>query len=165
LRRIILAFVCFFRVLLGKPLPAGLRVEGLAAAPPPRELPPPAAPPRASAIALLALLQREGRLVDFLREEIADFSDERIGAAVRAVHRGCRRALEEHVGLEPVIDVPEGGPVRLEKGFDAAAIRLTGAVHGAPPFSGTLRHPGWRATRADLPGDAGDVVAPAEVEL
>lgn len=169
MRRIILAFICFFRVLLGRPLPAGrgLAVEGAPAAlPRPRELPEPA--PRADApgaVALLALFQREGRLVDFLKEEIADYSDDKIGAAVRAVHRGCRKVLEEHVALEPVLDAAEGGPVRIEKGFDPAAVRLTGAVHGAPPFAGTLRHPGWRAARVDLPADGGAVVAPAEVEL
>jgi hypothetical protein len=170
-RRIVLAFRLFFRVLLGRPLPPGLAVEGAAATP---GAPLPAAGPAAAdlslertrgAVALLALLQREGRLVDFLREDISDYPDDRVGAAARAVHKGCRRALEEHVALEPVLDAPEGGRVELERGFDPGAVRLVGAVRGEPPFRGTLRHPGWRAARVELPPDGGGVVAPAEVEL
>src|SRR5438105_3154014 len=81
--------------------------------------PAPAAP-RGGAVALLALFQREGRLVDFLKEDIADYPDDKIGAAVRAVHKGCRKVLAEHLALEPVLDAQEGGPVRVEKGFDPA---------------------------------------------
>ena len=59
--------------------------------------------------------------------------------------------------------------MRVEAGFDPSAIRLVGDVVGAPPFTGTLRHPGWRAASVRLPavGDGQDasVVAPAEIEL
>src|SRR5262249_23557231 len=48
----------------------------------------------ASALTLLAAFQREGRLVDFLQQEIAGFSDEEIGAAARVVHGGCRKAFQ-----------------------------------------------------------------------
>ena len=162
MRRIWLAFVSFFRVLLGRPLPAELlpalpERSSPAAAPPPAE-------GSSGAIALLALLQREGRLVDFLKEDIADYTDEQIGAAVRAVHKGCRKVIAERVALEAVLEGDEGGPVRVDAGFDPDEIRLTGAVGGAPPIKGTLRHPGWRATKLDLPRAAGRVVAPAEVE-
>src|SRR6185436_20486776 len=49
----------------------------------------------ASALSLLAVFQREGRLVDFLEQEVAGFSDEDIAAAARVVHSGCRKAFHQ----------------------------------------------------------------------
>lgn len=168
MRRIYLAFVCFFRVLLGRPLPAGLGVEGAPAAAgagvhPARTVDEGAS--REGAVKLLALLQRDGRLVDFLLEDVDGFSDEQVGAAVRDVHRGCRKAILEHVTMEPVLAEAEGSQVTVEKGFDPGAIRLTGAVAGEPPFAGTLRHPGWKVAKVELPRSPDGIVAPAEVEL
>ncbi len=124
---------------------------------------------RSDAVQLLAVLQREGRLVDFLREEIEPFTDAQIGAAVRAVHAGCRKALDDHMVLGPVRDDQEGADVTVAEGFDPSATRLTGNVSGEPPFQGTVRHRGWRATELDLPTDARgqdpEIVAPAEVEI
>jgi len=122
-----------------------------------------------AALQLLGILQREGRFVDFLEEDVSSFSDEEIGAAARVVHDGCKKALEEHVTVEPIRSDEEGEKVTLEEGFDASAIRLTGNVVGDPPFTGTLQHKGWRATGVTLPKIAEDhdvkVIAPAEVEL
>jgi hypothetical protein len=124
---------------------------------------------RDGALALLALLQREGRLVDFLREPLDGFSDADIGAAARDVHRGCRKVLEQHLTLEPVMPGAEEAKVSVPKGFDPAEIRLIGEARGEPPFRGTLRHHGWRVVDAKLPSltDGIDrmVIAPAEVEL
>jgi hypothetical protein len=124
---------------------------------------------RDGALALLALLQREGRLVDFLREPLEGFSDADIGAAVRDVHRGCRKVLDQHLSLEPVMPGDEEAKVAVPKGFDPAEIRLIGEAKGEPPFPGTLRHHGWRVVDARLPvlADGVDrmVIAPAEVEL
>jgi len=124
---------------------------------------------RDGALAFLALLQREGRLVDFLREPIEPFSDEDIGAAARDVHRGCRKVLEQHFSLEPVMPGQEEARVSVPKGFDPAEIRLIGEAKGEPPLSGTLRHHGWRVVDAKLPtlaeGVDRMVIAPAEVEL
>ena len=123
----------------------------------------------ASALQLLGLLQREGRLIDFLEEEIADFSDADIGAAARVVHEGCRKALKEHFQVQAVRTEDEGTRITLEEGFDASAIRLTGNVSGAAPFHGTLQHRGWRVVEVSLPQVSVDhdlhVVTPAEVEL
>ena len=47
-------------------------------------------------------------------------------------------------------------------------IRLVGAVTGTPPFTGKLRHAGWRATAVNIPRRSGQdpqVIAPAEVEI
>jgi hypothetical protein len=124
---------------------------------------------RDGALALLALLQREGRLVDFLREPLDGFSDADIGAAVRDVHRGCRKVLDQHLSLEPVMPGSEEARVTVPRGFDPAEIRLIGEARGEPPFPGTLRHHGWRVVDARLPALAEGVdrmvIAPAEVEL
>src|SRR5437870_3718830 len=51
------------------------------AAPAPAPSPPPAEVADAAALRLLADLQREGRLVDFLEEDLGPYPDEQIGAA------------------------------------------------------------------------------------
>ncbi|HRG99148.1 MAG TPA: DUF2760 domain-containing protein, partial [Polyangiaceae bacterium] len=115
------------------------------------------------------LLQREGRLVDFLEEDVSSFPDADLGAAARVVHAGCRKALREHVKLEPVRAEAEGGRLTLPAGFDASEIKLTGNVTGDGPFTGTLQHRGYRAVKITLPaaleGHDARVVAQAEVEL
>jgi hypothetical protein len=120
-------------------------------------------------IQLLSILQRDGRLVDFLREDISRYSDSQIGAAVRTVHTGCRKALEETLSLEPIQKEPEGASVIIEKGFDPSTVRLTGHVFGDPPFTGTLKHHGWKAVETRFPkvpkGQNPMVIAPAEVEI
>jgi hypothetical protein len=126
-------------------------------------------PSTSSALQLLSLLQREGRLVDFLQQDITAFPDVDIGAAARVVHDGCRRALRAHAEIEPVLPQNEGARVELAAGFDADEVKLVGDVRGQPPYAGVLRHRGWRAKRLDLPAIVGahdaHVLAPAEVEL
>lgn len=118
---------------------------------------------------MLALLQREGRFVDFLQEEVSGFTDSEIGAAARVVHSGCQKVLRQYLELEPVRREAEGTSIVLEKGFDPVEIRLTGNVRGEPPFRGTLTHPGWRARETRLPSLSENhnpsIIAPAEVEL
>jgi hypothetical protein len=115
------------------------------------------------------LLQREGRLVDFLQQDIASFPDADVGAAARVVHDGCRRALKAHATIEPVRAEDEGARVVLAAGFAPDEVKLTGSVGGEPPYKGVLRHRGWRATRLELPQIVGEhdahVLAPAEVEV
>jgi hypothetical protein len=129
--------------------------------------PPPPSP--ALALRLLALLQQEGRLVDFLSEDIDAYSDEQVGAAVRAIHAGCRKVLDEHVQLQRIFPGEDGSEVVVQAGFDPAAVRLTGNVTGTPPFHGTLQHSGWRVTKVTLPEPSAAIdpaiVAPAEVEI
>jgi hypothetical protein len=122
-----------------------------------------------SALGLLAMLQREGRLVDFLEEEVAPFSDSDVGAAARIVHEGCRKVLRQYLALEPVLKEGEGASVTVPAGFDAERIRLTGNVAGPGPFKGQVKHHGWVAREVKLPAQAEGldpkVLAPAEVEL
>ncbi|MHC4831475.1 MAG: DUF2760 domain-containing protein [Planctomycetota bacterium] len=118
-------------------------------------------------IAILSVFQRDGRLIDFLTESIDDYDDAQVGAAVRAVHEGCAKALREHVPLAPVLKGDEDDPVTVETKFDKQSITLTGNLEGDPPFAGTLRHPGWRAARVTLPSHPAGLrtIQPAEVEL
>jgi hypothetical protein len=132
---------------------------------------PPVSPRReneATAAQMLALLQRDGRLIDFLMEDITSYRDEQIGAAVRSVHTGCRQALERYVSLGPALDGQEGTQVTVDGSADAARVKLIGNVSGAPPFRGVLNHRGWIVTRMELPPLAAtgrQIIAPAEVEL
>jgi hypothetical protein len=125
--------------------------------------------PGADALQLLALLQQEGRFVDFVEEDLAPYSDEQVGTAVRSIHDGCRSALRERIALRPVLAEAEGATVTVERGFDPAAVRIIGNVRGEPPYRGVLRHPGWRSESVTLPERTGDadatIVAPAEVEV
>lgn len=124
---------------------------------------------RDGALALLGLLQREGRLIDFLREDLDEYDDKDIGASVRDIHRGCKKVLDDHLTLEPMMPGDEDEDVTVPKGFDPGEIRLIGDVDGDPPFKGTMRHHGWRVTKAKLPtltdGVDRHVLAPAEVEI
>jgi hypothetical protein len=121
------------------------------------------------AMQLLELLQREGRFVDFVQQDIVSFSDNDVGAAARIVHQGCRRALERIAQIAPIRTETEGNPITLEPGFDAKTHRLVGNVQGQPPYRGTLKHRGWRVERLTLeeplPNATLDVIAQAEVEL
>jgi hypothetical protein len=143
------------------------------AAPPtpqPKQPPAPKSPVRCDAITLLATLQREARFVDFIQESLAGYSDAQIGAVVRDVHRDSAAVLDRLFALKPAVPQEEGSEVDVPKGFDAGRLRLTGNVASEPPLSGRLVHPGWEATKCELPTwtgnkDSARVVAPAEVEL
>ena len=122
----------------------------------------------ATAVQVLALLQRDGRLLDFLMEDISPYADAQIGAAVRTVHAGCRQALNEYVVLGPALDAQEGARVTVDEGTGATRVKVLGNLAGPPPFSGVVRHRGWVITRMHLPSlpvvDP-SIVAPAEVEV
>jgi hypothetical protein len=116
------------------------------------------------------MFQREGRLVDFLRESIDGYDDAAVGAAARDIHRGLKKVLDDHFQVEPVVSAEENDTITVDADeFDPRRIRLTGNVGGKPPFKGVLRHHGWRAAQVKMPAitDGLDlsVVAPAELEI
>src|SRR5437879_3794843 len=160
LRRIPLAFGALFSLLANADLAARYAAQRDGAAPPPAPAPTTAPPaPEApvlkepspdAALQLLALLQRDARLIDFVGEDLGGYADAQIGAAARLVHEGCAKVLREHFSLVPVREEAEGSRVTLQAGFDAAAVRVTGNVVGQPPFAGSLRHRGWRVTEVRL---------------
>ena len=118
---------------------------------------------------LLTVLQREGRLVDFFQEDLDAYADDQIGAAVRNIHGNCRKILAKSLALEPIVADAEGTSVTVEADFNPDSIKLTGRVTGEPPFTGTVRHKGWRVQKADLPDLTAikdpSVIAPAEIEI
>ncbi len=127
-------------------------------------------PSRSEAVSLLAVLQREARFVDFIKEPIGSYSDAQIGAAVRDVHKGCAAVLDRLFALQPLNATTEGASVQVPRNFDPAQFRVIGNVTGEPPFHGTLLHHGWRAAKSELPDWTGSeasslVVAPAEIEV
>jgi hypothetical protein len=162
-------------ILFGGPLPAA--APALAAPAPSPALPPPNAQPaaltleqqHAGSLFMLGLLQREGRLLDFLKEDVSAFSDAEVGAAARLVHDGCRKALFANVPCGPVVPEGEGAAITVPQGFDANRFRLVGNVTGPGPWKGTLKHHGWVASALTLPAVPTSldlkVLAPAEVEL
>ena len=119
------------------------------------------------ALQLLALLQREGRFVDFVQQDVASFGDADIGAAARVVHEGCRRAIRAHARIVSVRNEAEGASLTLERATED--VKLVGNVAGSAPFRGVLRHRGWRIEELTLPTVVGAhdaaLVAPAELEL
>jgi hypothetical protein len=169
--RLWLAFACWLRIVFDAQFAAKVAALRQAPAALPEAakpaLRPGPAPAAAPALHLLSLLQREGRLIDFCEEELAGFSDAQVGAAARTVHAGCRKALRDAFSFAPVRTEAEGSPVTLQAGFDPQSTRLSGNVSGQPPFSGVLRHHGWKVTESRMPAAPADstIVAPAEVEL
>jgi hypothetical protein len=173
--RIGLALRAFFRVLSDAVFAAQLvRLEAGGSSPVAAPTPAPEPPklrtaPTDAALQLLGLLQREGRLIDFLQEDMAGYSDAQVGAAARVVHDQCKRALDTHLTFERIRSEAEGSRVSVPAGFSASEIRLMGSVAGEPPFQGALAHAGWRVLNIELPklseGHDVRVIAPAEVEL
>lgn len=131
--------------------------------------PPKPTKPSGAPLRMLALLQAESRLVDFLMEDIQGFSDEQIGQSVREIHKKAQAALKQHAVIEQVLPGSEGDNATVQPGFDPSAIRVVGNVTGAPPFTGAIQHPGWRVKELKLatPPEGADefVLQPAEVQI
>jgi hypothetical protein len=188
--RIVVAFRWFFSILFGtgydavmqlekgEGTPAPTPVEPVVKLEPEPEKQPEPAPvvapeagvdPSEGALRLLAVLQEEGRLLDFFLENIDEYQDDQVGAAVRQIHRDCQKSLKERFAFEAIQGESEGSRVDVDAGYDSWAIRVTGNVVGNPPYNGVLQHHGWRAGKVQLPEVAEErdlyVVAPAEVEV
>jgi hypothetical protein len=177
--RLWLSWSCFFRVLFDGRFAARVAAlrerEASEALPAPSDRAQPTAPVAAApsvsaesgALQLLSLLQREGRFVDFVEQEVTAFSDADVGAAARVVHEGCRRALHAHARIVSVRGEAEGAALTLERA--SSDVKLVGNVAGSAPYRGVLRHRGWRVEELKLPTLIGahdsKLVAPAELEL
>lgn len=174
--RVSYAFRCFFAILSRGEIPQDIARElitspGSSSAKAPAR----AATEKVSddpidrAVQVLSLFQRDGRLVDFLAEDVSLYPDSQLGVAVRTIHDSCRQVLERYVKLEPIISGEEDQPVTVPSGMDPAAIKLVGNVVGEPPVRGVLRHRGWKVKEVSLPslpqGTGRKIVAPAEVEI
>lgn len=174
MHRILLAIKAFFQILFkGRPSDGVIADLGLVRAETARPAAATvhAAPPvrtEDGALQMLAILQRDARLIDFIMEDIAPYSDDQVGAAVRTLHDQSREALTRYLKLEPVIDGVEGTYTRTP-GADPSALKFIGNVPAGTPAGGVLRHKGWRAVKVDLPAvnprADNTVVAPAEIEI
>jgi hypothetical protein len=175
--RLGLAFGLFFKIIFNADAASKVAGALTSQAPPSPGLEPtqssarktPEPPKGTEALQLLAALQREGRFLDFVKEDVQGLSDDDVGGAARIVHEGCKKIISKWFTIDPIWPGEDGAPVTLEEGFDARRIQLTGNVTGEPPFSGTLVHHGWSASNTKLPtlnkGADPKVLAPAEVEL
>lgn len=121
------------------------------------------------ALRLLATLQEEARLIDFIREDIDGYSDADVGSAARGIHAALRKAIDERLAVEPILEGEDGDRVTVPADFEPALIRVTGKLAGGPPYAGVLRHGGWRARNVRLPapspGSDATILIPAEVEV
>ncbi len=124
------------------------------------------------ALILLSLLQEKGRFLDYLMEDITAYNDTQVAAASRVVHQGCGSVIKECLALSPAHSGTEGDRITIEKSADPNRYRLLGKVHGEPPYSGVVVHPGWKTTKLALPrftrpvDPAGEnIIAPVEVEV
>jgi len=173
LGRIWLAIRSFFSILFHGSLPEDAITKLCLArrgAPKPQAASSAPAAPRVSdgALQMLSILQRDSRLIDFIMEDVASYSDDQVGAAVRGLHDQARESLARYVKLEPVIDGVEGTFTKPAS-TDPAAVKFVGNVPAGKPSGGLLRHKGWRASKVDLPPlnakQDSSIIAPAEIEI
>jgi len=126
-------------------------------------------PSDASHLRLLSSLQQNARLIDFLKEDIKGYTDAQVGAAVRKIHQECGKFLEESVTIRTVMNEEEGETVKIPAGYNSAQIKVVGRVNGNPPYTGIVRHRGWKVHKLSLPKQhtqqQGDVICPAEIEV
>jgi hypothetical protein len=118
---------------------------------------------------LLSVLQREGRLMDFICGDLTALDDARLGAAVRGIQENCQRVIRQNLAPTAIVETEEGGRFTVRAETDPALVKVYGKVSGPPPFEGIVRHRGWRAARLEPPtlagkGDEG-LIAPAEIEI
>lgn len=121
---------------------------------------------RNEGLTLLSALQREARLLDLVCESLDQYNDAQIGAAARDVLRDTRKTLDRMFGLRHLVESPEGETVEIPSNPSPVRWRIVGKESGK---SGTLSHPGWQATKLDMPQWSGGtddsmVIAAAEVE-
>jgi hypothetical protein len=105
-------------------------------------------------------------LLDLVCESLDQYNDAQIGAAARDVLRDTRKTLDRMFGLRNLVESPEGETIAIPSNPSPVRWRIVGKESGK---SGTLSHPGWQATKLDMPqwsGGADDsmVIAAAEVE-
>lgn len=174
--RIFLAISVFFKLLFSRKFADSVRAIGKTQ--PKKEVkkvekPKPAPKPkptRSDAITLLAALQREARLIDIMKEPLADYTDEQIGGAARDVLRDSAKVLERFFDIQPLSDAEEGATIEPPEDFDPQHYHLIGNVTGDGPMSGSMTHHGWVAQKCEVPKWNGkeksrNIIAPIEVQV
>jgi hypothetical protein len=173
LSRISLAFKSFFSILFKDTLPENVaQAYGYVKQSAAKAAPAKAATevrPADGALQLLAILQRDARVLDFLMEDVKPYSDEQVGAAFRQVNEQGRETLLRYATVRPVIDGVDNTRVTVPS-RDPNTVKLVGNVPAdGNAREGILRHKGWRVERIELPkppaGQDLKVIAPAEIEV
>ena len=120
------------------------------------------------ACALLSLLQKEARLIDFIQEDLSDVDDQQMGSVSKLIHKDLNRVFSQYVKIEAVADVNEGESIHIAEGYSNREFKLIGNVDVKAPFDGVLRHKGWLVSKMNLPKrakkDQTRVIMAAEVE-
>ena len=122
-----------------------------------------------SAKQLLSILQKRGRLLDFLAQNLDHYDNEQVATVARVVHDQCKKALDSYCTLMPIYDDKENHEITLEENYDKYSVELTGNVAQSKHFKGRLIHQGWKVKKMHLPNVAEeanlDILQPAEVEV
>ncbi|MBF0236158.1 MAG: DUF2760 domain-containing protein [SAR324 cluster bacterium] len=120
-------------------------------------------------IQLLSLLQKSGRLVDFLNQDITAFPDQDVAGAARVVHQGCKAVIEDYFKIVPLLTEREGSTFKVTAGYNPFEIQISGNTGKVAPFQGEVVHHGWKVETCNLPkitdARARMILAPAEVEI
>ena len=121
---------------------------------------------RSDALTLLAVMQKESRILDLIFDDLDGYSDEQIGGASRQVLRDLRDCLDSHLKIESLVDNQEGDVVQIP---DAASPIRWKVIGDASAQSGTLTHAGYVAKKVALPEwtgteESASIIAPAEVD-
>lgn len=169
-----LAFKAFFAALSGGPraeaMQAALEAESVDAEQPRRvEEKVPQEDLRSDAVALLAALQRETRLIDLIQEPLEQFTDAQIGAAARPCLQDCARVVARMFAIKPLVESAEGEEVEVDSARPTRC-RVVGSHAMEHVSRGRLVHHGWIATKQEVPKWTGPkddsmVIAPAEVDI
>lgn len=126
---------------------------------------------RANLVQFVAQLQKKGRFLDFVMDDITPYSNEDVGNVARIVHQGCQEVIRSYLDPAPLHEGEEQSEVTLAADYDGQAYRLLGQPPESGPVSGKLLHPGWRSRSLQLPRisdpqapGAQEILAPAEIE-
>jgi hypothetical protein len=122
---------------------------------------------RSDALTLVSTLQREARFLDLVQEPLNAYSDAQVGAAARDVIRDTSKTLERLFAIRKLVEANEGETIELPQERSLARWKSNSSEPAAN--QATLVHPGWQATKCELPqwtGSTADafVLAPAEFE-
>lgn len=120
----------------------------------------------------LSLLQKKGRFLDFLMDEVAKRPDQQVGAVARVVHQGCSDVLKDFFEIKPVLEEAEGTQVEWNAEQTSKEIKVLG--ESLESTSGKLMHKGWLTQKVELPEVVDSqayrvgnkrIIVPAEVQV
>lgn len=104
-----------------------------------------------SAVQLLSVLQKQGRLIDFLMEDIGEVEDEQVASAARVVHSGCQDVLHKYFSILPIRNESEGQGLQVFEEEVDKSIELQGDCDPKQKSTAILLHKGWKNENVQLP--------------